>query len=70
MSFAQILAFLAPFAPVIEAQALALEQAGITELDTIIATVQSPDLKLILTTLAAAVDGIAKAEIAKLTPQA
>jgi len=66
MTVAEVLAYLAPLAPVLEPEILSLEGAGIAELQTVIAGVASPDLKLLLQALAGAVDSFAKAEVAKL----
>lgn len=66
MSIAQILAYLAPLAPLLEPEMLALEASGVAELNALVASVSSPDLKLLLGALVGAVDNVAKAELAKL----
>lgn len=66
MNLAQVLAFLMPFEPILKAELVSLEGQGKAELDSLVASVSSPDLKALLSALAAAVDGFAKVEIANL----
>lgn len=67
MSLAQILALLSSFAPAIEGVLLNLEQNQVQpELQKLIASVGSPDLKLLLQALDGAIDAFAQAEIKKL----
>lgn len=66
MNLASILAFLAPFEPLLKPELLKLEGTAMTELDTIIANVSSPDLKLLFQSLKAGIDSFAQAELAKL----
>lgn len=66
MNLAQILAFLAPFEPLLKSELLSLEVSGSAELQKIIANVSSPDLKELLQALAGGVDAFAKLELGKL----
>lgn len=66
MTLTQILAYLQPFEALLVPEALKLEASGIAELNTLIASVTSPDLKALLTALSGAVDAFAKVEIQKL----
>lgn len=67
MNLTQILAFLTPLAGVIEPILLNLEQGTIKpELDLLVNSVTSPDLKLLLAALATGLDAFATAEIKKL----
>lgn len=67
MTLAQVLAFLGPLAMSLEPMLLNLEQSTVLpELNTLIAGVSSPDLKLLLQSLAGALDAFAQAEIKKL----
>lgn len=68
LSVSQVLAYLAPLAPILEPEIMSLEAAGIAELNTLIAGVSSPDLKVLLSALSAAVDSAAKTELGKLVP--
>ncbi len=69
MTLSQILAFLGPLAMALEPVLLGLEQnTVIPELNKIIDGVSSPDLKLLLQSLAGAIDTFAQAEIKKLVP--
>ena len=66
MNLTAVLAFLAPFEALLEPELLQVEANGVAELNTIIAGVSSPDLKLLLQALSGALDAFSKAEIAKL----
>lgn len=66
MNLSQILAFLAPLESLLKPELLKLEAQGKVELDSLIASVSSPDLKLLLQALSSAIDSVAQAEIAKL----
>ena len=67
MTLAQILAFLGPLATTLEPLLLNLETSTVLpELQTLANSVSSPDLKLLLTSLAGALDAFAQAEIKKL----
>ena len=67
MTLAQILAFLVPLATTLEPLLLNLETSTVLpELQTLANSVSSPDLKLLLTSLAGALDAFAQAEIKKL----
>lgn len=66
MNLAQILAFLAPFEPLLKSELLNLEGEGMTELNTIISNVSSPDLKELLQALASGIDSFSKLELNKL----
>lgn len=66
MNLASILAFLAPFEPLLKPELLKLEGAAVGELNTIIASVSSPDLKSLLQALASGIDSFSQQEIAKL----
>jgi hypothetical protein len=66
MNLEQILAFLAPFAPMLKQELLQLDSAGISELNALIAEVSSPDLQALLQALASGLDAFAKLEINKL----
>lgn len=66
MNLAQILAFLAPFEPLLKSELLNLEGEGMTELNSIIASVSSPDLKELLQALAGGIDSFSKLELNKL----
>ncbi len=66
MNFASILAFLAPFESLLKPELLKLEAGGKAELDALILTVSSPDLKLLLQALSTALDSFAQQEINKL----
>jgi len=65
-SFDDILAFLAPFAPLLKTELLNLDATAKAELQAKIDQTTSPDLKLLFTTFLAAADSFAQAEIAKL----
>lgn len=66
MNFASILAFLAPFEGLLKPELLKLEASGKAELDALVLSVSSPDLKLLLQALSAALDSFAQQEISKL----
>lgn len=66
MTLAQLLALLQPFEALLKPELLKLEAQGLAELQTVIAGVSSPDLKLLLQCLSDALDKFAQAEIAKL----
>jgi hypothetical protein len=66
MNLTTVLAFLAPFESLLKPELLKLEAQGKTELDTLISTVSSPDLKLLLQVLSTAIDSFAQAEVEKL----
>ncbi len=67
MTFAQILAFLGPLASSLEPILLGLETNTVQpELQKLIASVTSPDLKLLLQSLDAALDAFIQAEIKNL----
>lgn len=66
MNLSQILAFLAPLESLLKPELLKLEAQGKVEFDSLIASVSSPDLKLLLQALSSAIDSVAQAEIAKL----
>lgn len=66
MNLATILAFLAPFEPLLKPEVLKLEAAAAAELDTIIANVSSPDLKAFLQAMASGLGSFAQTEIGKL----
>lgn len=67
MTMAQLLAFLTPFLPAIENTLVGLETNDVQpELQKLIATVQNPVLKSILTDLDVAIDGFIKTEIGKI----
>lgn len=66
MNLASILAFLAPFEGLLKPELLKVEAAAKVELDSMIASVSSPDLKLLLVALDAALDSFSQQEIAKL----
>lgn len=65
-SMDDVMKFLAPFAAILKPELLSLEAQGKAELDKIIEGVSSPDLKLLLQSLAGALDGFAKVEIDKI----
>jgi len=66
MKLADILAYLKALGPILEPEIMNLEQQGMDELNALVASVSSPDLKLLLQSLVAAVDAFAKAEVQKL----
>jgi hypothetical protein len=66
MNLQQILAFLAPFEPLLKSELLNLEGQGLSELNDIISKVSSPDLQALLQALASAIDSFSKLEINKL----
>jgi hypothetical protein len=66
MTLAQILAFFAPFEALLKPELLNVEAQGITELNSIIANVSSPDLKELLQALSSAIDSFAKLEVNKI----
>lgn len=66
MNLAQILAFLAPFEPLLKTELLSLEASGIAELNVVIEKVSSPDLKALLQALAGGIDAFSKLEVGKL----
>lgn len=67
MTLAQILALLSPLASLLKPGLLTLEAEGKAELDGIIASVSSPDLKALLMALDGAMDAFAQLEINKLS---
>lgn len=67
LNLEQILAFLAPFAPMLKSELLNLEGEGLKELNSIVENVSSPDLKELLQALASGLDSFAKLEINKLS---
>lgn len=66
MNLTTILQYLAPFEALLVPELLKLEGSGMTELNTLIGSVTSPDLKALLTALSGAMDAFAKIEIQKL----
>ncbi len=67
MTFAQIMSYLAGVAPVLEPILLNLDANTVQpELQKLIASVSSPDLKALLQALDGALDAFAKLEIQKL----
>lgn len=66
MNLEQILAFLAPFAPMLKQELLSLDAQAVAELNTIIGTVSSPDLQQLLQALASGINSFAQLEINKL----
>lgn len=66
MTLEQVLDFLKPFSAVLKPELMSLEAQGLAELNSIVAGVSSPDLKLLLQCLAEAIDKFAQAEISKL----
>jgi hypothetical protein len=67
MNMTSLLAFLTPFLPAIENTLVGLENNDVQpELQSLIAGVQNPVLKSILTDLDVAIDAFIKAEIAKI----
>ena len=66
MNLESILAFLAPFAPMLKTELLNLDQAAMTELNTIIQSVSSPDLQELLQALETGLNSFAQLEINKL----
>jgi hypothetical protein len=66
MNLESILAFLAPFAPMLKQELLSLDADAMTELSTIISGVSSPDLQALLTGLQSGLNQFAQAEINKL----
>jgi hypothetical protein len=66
MNLESILAFLAPFAPMLKQELLTLDTEGRTELNALIAEVSSPDLQALLQALASGIDSFAQLEINKL----
>lgn len=67
MTAAQLLAFLGPLLPTIEAALVNLDTNDLQpELQKLIGGVTNPILKMILTDLDLAIDGFVKAEIAKI----
>jgi hypothetical protein len=66
MNLEEILAFLAPFAPMLKTELLSLDQAALTELNIIIASVSSPDLQALLQAMANGLNSFAQLEINKL----
>lgn len=66
MNLTSILAFLAPFEPLLKPELLKVEAAAIAELNALIPKVSSPDLQALLKAFAGAVDSFAQLEIGKL----
>lgn len=66
MNLAQILAFLAPFEPLLKPELMKLESTAVAELNTVIASISSPDLKSLLQALASGIDQFSQLEISKL----
>jgi len=66
MNLTQILAFLAPFEPLLKQELLNLDQSAVNELNSVIANVSSPDLKELLQALAGGLNSFAQLEINKL----
>ena len=63
MDLKEILAFLAPLAPLLKSELLSLEGKGQDELKQLIGQVSSPDLKALLMALDQALDSFAQLEI-------
>lgn len=68
MNLESILAFLAPFAPLLKSELLSLDAQAVSELNSLIANVSSPDLKELLQALANGLNSFANLEINKLAP--
>lgn len=67
MNLQSILAFLAPFSPLLKPELLQLEAQGQAQLKALIASkVSSPDLQALLVALDGALDAFAQLEIGKL----
>ena len=66
MNVQSVLNFLAPFVKFLDPALLTLEEVAKTELLNVIQTVESPDLKSLLTELLNAIDTWGKQEINKL----
>lgn len=66
MNLATILAFLTPFAPLLKTELLTLDTQAVTELNTLIGSVSSPDLKALLQALESGLNSFAQLEINKL----
>jgi hypothetical protein len=66
MNLASILAFLTPFAPLLKTELLSLDAQAVTELNTLIGNVSSPDLKSLLQALENGLNEFAQLEINKL----
>lgn len=66
MTLAQILALLTPFEPLLKQGLGTLDAAAVAELNTLIASVSSPDLKAFLQAMASGLNSFVNAEIAKL----
>jgi len=66
MGAQQLLASLAVLGPMLEPLLMGVEPKAIDELKALLAGVSSPDLKVVLDAMIAALDSIAKAEIEKL----
>jgi len=68
MNLETILAFLAPFAPLLKSELLSLDEKAVSELNSLIANVSSPDLKALLQALELGLNSFAQLEIGKLAP--
>lgn len=66
MNFADILKLLAPFEPLLKSGLGTIDAAAVTELNTLIAGVSSPDLKAFLQAMADGLNVFVKTEIEKL----
>lgn len=66
MTLAQILALLAPFEPLLKSGLGTLDAAAVSELNTLISQVSSPDLKAFLQAMASGLNSFVTTEIQKL----